>query len=51
MWHWQDGLQAWGAMTALGILLLVVIATLALYAHHHSAAEDDPDLVADLRGE
>ncbi len=51
MWRWQDGLQAWGAMTALGFLLLIAIATLALYAHDHVPAEDDADLVAKLRGE
>ncbi len=51
MWRWQDGLQAWGAMAALGVLLPIAIATLALYAHHDTPADDDPDLVAELRGE
>ena len=51
MWHWQDGLQVWGAMTGVAVLLLAVIAALAWYAHHQGTAEDDDaDLAAELRG-
>ncbi|MGX5653680.1 hypothetical protein ACWKWC_02790 [Geodermatophilus nigrescens] len=50
MWNWQDGLQAWGAMTAVAVVLMAVITALAWYAHHHVTAEDDPDLTAELRG-
>ena len=50
MWNWQDGLQAWGAMAALAVVLLVVITALAWYAHSHAAVDDDPDLTTELRG-
>jgi hypothetical protein len=51
MWVWDDGLEVWGAMTGLAVLLLLLLAVLAWCAHRAAAAvEDDADLAAELQG-